>query len=178
MWELDCEEGWAPKNWCFWTVVLQTLESPLDSKETNQLIIKEINSEYSLQGLILNLKLQYFGYLMQRLTHWKRKILMLGKIEGRRKRGWQRMSWLEAISDSMDMSLSKPGEIVKDREAQHAAVHGVAKSWTQQSNWTKTTSTTTMTWPVSPTMCWSPNHQYPRMSNKVCAEGIMVRWGH
>ena len=88
MWELDCEESWAPKNWCFWTVVLEkTLENPLDCKE-----IKPVNPEYSLEGLMLKLNLQYFGHLMQR-TDSLEKTLMLGKIEGGRRRGWQRMRW-------------------------------------------------------------------------------------
>ena len=91
MWELDHKEGWIPKNWCFWTVVLEkTLESPLDSKEIKPVDPKEINSEYSLEGLVLKLKLQYFGYLMWRADSWE-KALMLGKIEGKRRSGQQRM---------------------------------------------------------------------------------------
>ena len=94
MWALDCEEGWAPKNWCFWTVVLEkTLESPLDCKEIHQSILKEISPEYSLEELMLKLKLQYFGHLMWR-TDWLEKTLMLGKIEGRRRRGRQRLRGL------------------------------------------------------------------------------------
>ena len=102
MWELDCKEGWELKNWCFWSVVLEkTLESPLDCKEINQSILKEISPEYSLEGLMLKLKLQYFGHLMQK-ADWFEKTLMLGKIEGGRRRGWQSMRWLDNITDSVE----------------------------------------------------------------------------
>ena len=105
MWELDSEESWAPKNWCFWTVVLEkTLESPLGCKETNQSILKEINPGISLEGMILKLKLQYFGHLMWRVDSLE-NTLMLGGIGGSRKRGWQRMRWLDGITDSMDVRV-------------------------------------------------------------------------
>ena len=136
LWELNRKEGWTPKNWCFQTVVLEkTPECPLDSKEIKPVNLKEINPEYSVEGLLL--KFQYFGHLMWTADSLE-KSLMLGKIEGRRKTGYQRMRWLDGITDAMDMNLDKFQVMVRDRDAVYDVVYGVTKSRTRLGDWTTT----------------------------------------
>ena len=138
MWKLDYKESWAPNNWCFWTMVWRRLlRVPWAARRSNQSILKEISSEYSLEGLIWKLKLQYFGHLMRR-TDSLEKTLMLGKTEGGKRRGRQRMRCLDGSSYSTDVNLGKLQEMVKNREPRRAAVHGVAESdMTERLNWSK-----------------------------------------
>ena len=172
-WTIKKAERWwidAFELWC-WRRLLRV---PWTARRSSQYMLKEISPEYSLEGLMLKLKLQYFGHLIRRADSLE-KTVMLGKIEGWRRRGWQRMRWLDGITDSVDTSLSKPRELVLDRESWHVTVHRVTKSWTWLSNWTEQLSDEEdmLFIVISGLLCLLINFQ---IFNKLCCCGTYVHF--